>query len=224
MTSVVQRELGIDFELLHPKVAWRFGFSADDDVCQLGTGVMEQVVANRLLPGPMLRIGARRGLFPPKVGTNVPFTIANYAYRDSLGREVLAFARRFQFPGRTVSLDSLMVTGSEGALDYLGDKPDLVVRTRCSVDVEGALVLDSDPPRILGPRFTIRPPASVSASTHAREGWDETERRHTIEVSVRSGAVGELIGYRGWFTATQKPCTRDQIPADLIPEHPETRE
>ncbi|KAA0024325.1 DUF4166 domain-containing protein [Antrihabitans cavernicola] len=224
MTSVVAGSLGSDFSLLHPKVAWRFGFSSADDVCQIGTGVMEEISATRLLPAPVLRIGARRGLFPPGVGANVPFTIANYAYRDTLGREVLAFGRRFAFPGRTGILNSLMVTGTDSALDYLGNKPDMVVHTSCSVGEDGALLLHSDPPRVLTWPFTIRAPAVMSAITEAREGWDETNQRHTIEVSVRSPAMGELLSYRGWFTAVAKPCTREEIPAELIPAHIESRE
>lgn len=224
MTAVVARSLGPDFERLHPKVQWRFGFSADDDVCQLGTGVMEEIRATPLLPAPMLRLGARRGLFPPATGVNVPFTIANYAYRDSLGREVLAFARRFQFPGSTGVLDSLMVSGTDSALDYLGNKPDMVVRTGCSVGPDGALLLHSAPPRILALPFAVRPPAFASAITEAREGWDELHQRHTIEVSVRNPGLGELLSYRGWFTAVEQPCTRADIPARLIPERPESRE
>lgn len=43
MTSIYQQALGHDFERLDPQMQWRFGFSSADEVCHVGTGVMEEV-------------------------------------------------------------------------------------------------------------------------------------------------------------------------------------
>jgi hypothetical protein len=35
MTSIYRRVLGDDFDRLHPKMQWRFGFSSIDQTCQI---------------------------------------------------------------------------------------------------------------------------------------------------------------------------------------------
>ena len=34
----------------------------------------------------------------------------------------------------------------------------------------------------------------------------------------------KLFGYRGSFTVTERPCTRDEIPVDVLPIREERRE
>jgi hypothetical protein len=43
MSSIYREALGSDFDRLHPKMRWRFGFSSIDETCQIGTGVMDEV-------------------------------------------------------------------------------------------------------------------------------------------------------------------------------------
>jgi len=43
MTSIYRTSLGTEFERLHPKMQWRFDFSSANGVCQIGTGVMDEV-------------------------------------------------------------------------------------------------------------------------------------------------------------------------------------
>lgn len=43
MTSIYRQALGDDFDRLHPKMQWRFGFSSVDETYQIGTGVMDEV-------------------------------------------------------------------------------------------------------------------------------------------------------------------------------------
>lgn len=212
MTSVVRTALGPAFEDLHPKVRWRFDLSSGDNRCQLGVGVMEEMRHSALIPPPVLWLGARRALFPAGNGTDVPFTIANYAYVDSVGRETLAFVRRFSFVGALQAMNSVMMTPTSAAepglaLDYLGSSSDMIVRTRCRVE-NGGLLLESEGPRVRG----VMVPQVASASTTAREWWDESESRHRIQVDVTSRLLGTLFHYRGWFTAEERPCAASDIP------------
>ncbi|MGB3771258.1 MAG: DUF4166 domain-containing protein [Rhodococcus sp. (in: high G+C Gram-positive bacteria)] len=224
MTSVVSEVMGPEFYKLHPKVQWRFGFGAQDKVAQFGTGVMESISHSKLLPPPALWLGGKRKMVPSDSGTDIPFTIANYAYVDDLGRETLAFVRRFQFPGHEVSLDSVMVVGRRGALDYIGAGPDMVVHTTCSADADGGLRLDSGLPRFLAPRGSIKPPSLLSAETRGREWWDEQEQRHRIDIEVRGRTLGQLFRYTGWFTATQETCEITDLPDELGPGRTDPRE
>ena len=80
MTSIYQQALGPEFERLHPKLQWRFGFSSADRVCHIGTGVMEEVWRGRAFTLPFLLLGSTRRVLFPSRGQMVPFTISNYAY------------------------------------------------------------------------------------------------------------------------------------------------
>ncbi|MDJ0394009.1 DUF4166 domain-containing protein [Rhodococcus sp. G-MC3] len=218
MSSVVRAVLGSAFEDLHPKVRWRFGLSSDDSHCQLGVGVMEEMTHSALVPPPVLWLGGKRGLFPAGKATDVPFTVANYAYVDAIGRETLSFVRRFAFAGKPQGMNSVMVTPARAekpdyALDYLGYRSDMIVHTRCSVDAEGGLLLESDGPRVLG----VKIPQLASALTAAREWWDENEQRHRIQIDVTSPVLGKLFHYHGWFTAEEYPCAAADIPDYAVP-------
>ncbi|WP_072806983.1 DUF4166 domain-containing protein [Rhodococcoides yunnanense] len=224
MTSVVRAALGDAFEELHPKVQWRFGLESGDGRSQVGVGVMEEMTHSPLVPPPVLWLGSRRGLFPGGKGTEVPFTIVNYAYTDDLGRETMSFVRRFQFLGKAQGMNSVMVTPSTPskpgvALDYLGFHSDMIVETTCRVE-DGGLILDSGPPRLLG----IRIPQFASARTTGREWWDESEHRHRIQIDVTSPLLGRLFHYRGWFTAEERSCTAAEVPASARPSRLEHRE
>ncbi|OZD73742.1 hypothetical protein CH263_01485 [Rhodococcus sp. 06-1059B-a] len=218
MTSVVRTALGSEFEKLHPKVQWRFGLASGDHRCQLGVGVMEEMRHSTLIPPPVLWLGGKRGLFPGGRGTDVPFTIENYAYVDAVGRETMAFIRRFAFAGSPQRMNSVMVTparttGADFALDYLGFSSDMIVQTTCSVDSAGGLVLESGAPRVLG----IRIPQLASALTSAREWWDEDEQKHRVQIDVKSPLLGTLFHYHGWFTAEEHECAPADIPAGAHP-------
>jgi hypothetical protein len=227
MTSVVAEVLGSDFARLHPKVQWRFGLQSSDHLAQFGVGVMEEMTHSRLVPPPLLWAGRKRGLFPAGVGKDVPFTIANYAYVDELGRETMSFVRRFAFAGRPQGMNSVMVSSAESdayALDYLGFSSDMVVHTRCEVDADGGLVLESEVPRFLLGPLAPKLPKPASAVTIGREWWDAAEERHRIEIEVKSPLLGQLFLYRGWFTAEERPCPPADIPADARPRSVESRE
>lgn len=164
---------------------------------------------------------------PSRTGENIAFTLENYAYIDGAGRETMAFLRTFEFPNRKFAeVDSTMVGSrfESTVIDYLGSAPDMSVRTHCWVDSDGALRMKSRAPRFLVRPLAPRLPVLASATTAAREWWDEENQRHCIEVDVRNPVLGRLLYYRGWFTAVAKPCPATTIPDRAYPSRLITRE
>jgi len=226
MTSIYQRALGADFARLHPKMQWRFGFSADDGVCQIGSGVMDEVWHGRVFTVPFLKVGSTRRLLFSERGSDVPFTISNYAYRDGFGRETVTWSRRYEFPDSIGSFDATMIysTTRERIVDYLGTHQHLAVDIDCRVDEAGAMCLRSGEQRFYEGRLGFRVPMLFSGVADVREWWEESSQQFRISVSVSNPVFGKLFGYRGRFTVTESPCAGGQIPRDVLPVREELRE
>ena len=71
MTSIYRQALDDDFDRLHPKMQWRFGFSSIDETCQIGTGVMDEVWHGPWWTLPFLLLGSTRRVLFPSRGRNV---------------------------------------------------------------------------------------------------------------------------------------------------------
>ena len=226
MTSIYRRALGDDFDRLHPKVQWRFGFSSLDETCQIGTGVMDEVWRGPWWTLPFLLLGSTRRVLFPSRGRNVPFTIANHAYVDRFGRETVTWSRRFDFGRRRRAFDATMIHSKQrdAIVDYLGTHQHLAVDIHCSVDDDGAMCIRSGEQRLYEGRVAFRFPLALSGVAEVREWWDEQAQRFGIEVRVTNRLLGPLFGYRGSFTVAERPCTSDQIPADVRPVREERRE
>lgn len=226
MTSIYQEILGDDFDRLHPQMQWRFGFSSVDQVCQLGTGVMDEVWRGPWWTLPFLLVGStRRVLFPSK-GKNVPFTIANYAYVDSLGRETVTWSRRFRMKRKIRAFDATMINSRarETVIDYLGTHQHLAVDIHCSVDDAGAMCIESGEQRFYEGPIAFRFPLLFSGVAEVREWWDEQDELFKIDVRVENRVFGPLFGYHGSFTVKEQPCLPEHVPLDVKPIREETRE
>jgi Domain of unknown function (DUF4166) len=129
MTSIYQQALGADFDRLHPRLQERFGFSSADNVCQIGTGVMTDIWRGPFWTLPFLLIGSTRRVLFPSRGKQIPFTISNYAYADSFGRETVTWSRRFKMRNRIRAFDATMILSNERGkiIDYLGTHQHLAV-------------------------------------------------------------------------------------------------
>ena len=226
MTSIYRKALGADFERLHPKMQWRFGFSSIDETCQLGTGVMDDVWRGPWWTLPFLLLGSTRRVLFPSRGRRVPFTIANYAYVDRFGRETVTWARRFDFQRRTRAFDATMIYSKrrDTIVDYLGTHQHLAVDLDCWVDDEGAMRIRSGEQRFYEGRVAFRFPLIFSGAANVREWWDEAAACFRIEVHVANKLLGPLFGYRGSFTVEEFPGPAADIPADVLPVREEHRE
>jgi hypothetical protein len=225
VTSIYEQQLGDDFARLHPQLQRRFGFSSLDGVCQIGTGVMEEVWRGPWWTLPFLLLGSTRRVLFPDRGRDVPFNITNYAYVDGFGRETVTWSRRFRMPRHIRAFDATMVHApSRGCIvDYLGTHQHLAVDIHCSVD-DGALRIRSGELRFYEGRVGFRFPRLLAGEADVREWWDPDAERFRIEVSVVNRLFGPLFGYRGSFTVVERPCTQDEVPLDVRPVREEGRE
>jgi len=226
MNSIYQDVLGEDFDRLHPKMQWRFGFSSADNVCQIGTGVMQEIWRGPWWTLPFLLVGStRRVLFPSK-GADVPFTIANYAYIDSFGRETVTWSRRFRMKRKIRAFDATMINSQARGMiiDYLGTHQHLAVDINCSVDENGAMCIESGEQRFYEGLIAFRFPLLFSGVANVREWWDEQDQQFKIEVRVENRLFGPLFGYNGSFTVKEHPCPPEDVPLDVMPIREEVRE
>lgn len=224
MSSIYQLALGSDFERLHPRIQQRFGFGSADRVASIGEGVMEEVWRGRPYTVPFLYIGTWRRIMFPDHGTNIPFSVENYAYIDGFGRETVTWVRTFQVGKRPRRFDAYMIFSQtrNKIVDYLGSHEHLAVDLDLSVDEEGGLRLRSGEQRFYEGWVGFRFPMVFSGIADVREWYDDTEERFRIDVSVTNRTWGRLFGYRGWFH--ERRLQGDEIPARVKPLREERRE
>jgi hypothetical protein len=225
MTSIYQRVMGSDFSRLHPQIQRRFGFSSEDRVACVGTGVMERVWHGAPYTVPFLWVGTFRSIMFPQRGTDVPFTIENYAYRDQFGRETVTWIRTFAEPLRR-RFDATMIYSEQRGriVDYLGTHQHLAVDIDLSVDERGGLRLRSGAQRFYEGRVGFRFPMLLSGYADVHEWYDDGTARFRIDVRVTNPTWGPLFGYTGHFDAEWRPCGPDGVPAHVRPRREERRE
>ncbi|MEZ0326198.1 MAG: DUF4166 domain-containing protein, partial [Fimbriimonas sp.] len=96
MKSIYEQAMGAEFQKLHPRIQERFGLTSEMRKAHVGRGVMEKLWHGPAWTYPFLCLGTFRRIMFPESGTNVPFTIRNYAYKDTLGRETITWIRAFE--------------------------------------------------------------------------------------------------------------------------------
>lgn len=225
MTSIYQEVLGSEFDRLHPQIQKRFGFSSENGVASLGTGIMDQLWHGRFYTLPFLYIGAWRRIMFPERGVNVPFTIWNYAYLDRFGRETVTWIRTFQ-TSRPRRFDAYMVYSQQrgNIVDYLGTHQHLAVDIEMTVDDRGGLRLRSAGQRFYEGPIAFRFPLLFSGIADVCEWYDDSIQKFRIEVSVTNHIWGPLFGYRGTFSVEWVPVKPEDIPGDVRPQREERRE
>jgi hypothetical protein len=225
VSSIYERALGEAFERLHPRMQERFGFSSADGVAQIGRGVMEEVWHGAAYTLPFLAIGAWRRIMFPSRGRGVPFTIENYAYVDSIGRETVTWIRTFEFDRRSRRFDAYMVWSEarDCIVDYLGTHQHLAVDIALSVDPETlGLRLRSGAQRFYERRAGFSFPMWLSGIADVHEWFDDATDRYRISVDVSNARWGELFGYRGSFTVER--VSLGDAPASVKPRRVEARD
>lgn len=216
MTSIFRLALGADFDRLHPRLQRRFGFSSADGVACVGRGTMERVWHRPGFTRPFLALGARRHILVRGTGHDVPFTIENYAYRDSFGRETVTFARTFWF-GTVQHWDATMIYSPERSVivDYLGTHQHLAVDLHMSVDARGGLLIRSGEQRFREFGTGLEVPPLLTGAAQVREHYDDDQDRFRIEVTVTNHWIGPLFGYQGSFVAAYPDAVT--VPASVKP-------
>jgi hypothetical protein len=222
--SIYQKALGAEFARLHPRIQERFGFSSGDGIASIGTGIMEELWHGRFFTLPFLYVGTWRRIMFPERGRNVPFTIANYAYRDSFGRDTVTWLRTFQ-TRKTRRFDAYMIYSEQRGkvVDYLGTHQHLAVDLNLSVDDRGGLKLTSGPLRFYEGPIGFRFPQFFAGVAEVCEWYDDAAQKYRIDVSVINEVWGPLFGYSGAFDVEWKKVLPDELP-DIKPKREERRE
>ena len=225
MTSIYQRALGADFTRLHPQVQRRFGFSSNDAVAAIGTGIMDELWHGPAYTLPFLYVGAWRRIMFPEQGRNVPFTIENYAYRDRYGRETVTWIRTFATRRRR-RFDAYMIYAESRAriVDYLGTHQHLAVDLELSVDERGGMRIRSGEQRFYEGPVAFTFPLLFSGVATVCEWYDDAASRFRIEVTVHNRRWGPLFGYRGSFDVEWRPAPPGSTPKAIRPVREERRE
>jgi hypothetical protein len=226
MTSIYQQALGAEFGRLHPKIQRRFGFSSKDERAAIGTGTMERIWHGRAYTLPFLYVGTWRRIMFPEYGVNIPFTIQNYAYVDSFGRETMTWVRTFQ-ARRTRRFDATMIYSRQHGriVDYLGTHQHLAVDIHLSVDEKTqGLRLRSGEQRFYEGVIGFRFPSLFSGVADVCEWYDDQTEKYRISVNVTNPRWGPLFGYEGSFDVEWKPVRSHEVPADVKPVREERRE
>jgi hypothetical protein len=226
VTSIYQDALGSEFERLHPQLQRRFSMASTDGICQIGTGVMSHVWRGPWWTLPFLLLGSTRRVLFPSRGTDVAFTISNYAYVDRFGRETVTWSRRFVINRRVRAFDATMILSRQRGviIDYLGTHQHLAVDIACTVDDAGAMCIRTGAMRFYERFVGFSFPMIFAGNAIVRESWDEANQRFDIDVSVANRLFGKLFGYRVSFTVVEHPCSASAIPRDVLPVREERRE
>lgn len=226
MTSIYQRVLGNDFKNLHPKIQERFGFASDDRIGSIGKGIMEQVWYGKWFTLPFLKIGTWRNIMFPQKGEQIPFSIENYAYQDSYGRETVTWVRSYQFPKRVRRFDATMIYSERKnkIIDYLGTHQHLAVEIDMYVTENGGMGLRSGEQYFYEGPLGFKFPMAFSGYADVCEWYDEEKEKFRIDVKVNNTIFGPLFGYSGFFDTTFRPIENNEIPQHVKPVREERRD
>ena len=225
MSSVFADAMGSDFARLHPQLQRRFGVSSTTEHC-VGTGVMDRIWRGPAFTVPFLRVGAWRSILVPATGTDVPFTVEDYAYVDGLGRETVTVNRTFELPrGRRARFDATVVRHPETGrvLDYLGTHQHLAVDLDLTAEPDGSLTIRSGEQRCYERRLGARVPELLTGHAELHERFDDATGRFRITVVVRSQRFGPLCGYEGSFTCRWLPVAEVPATESAKPRREEAR-
>jgi hypothetical protein len=225
MISIYEQALGSDFRKLHPQIQRRFGLTSEAGVAAVGTGRMERLWHGASYTLPFLYIGTWRSIMFPEQGTNVPFTIENYAYRDSLGRETITWVRTFE-TARLRRFDAYMIwSAARGCIvDYLGTHQHLAVDLELSVTENGGLQLRSGEQRFHEGGVSFRFPMAFSGVADVCEWYDDLAECFRIRVSASNKRWGPLFGYEGSFHVEWRHVEKGFVPDGIMPQRVELRE
>lgn len=225
MTSIYEHVLGADFKRLHPQIQRRFGLTSGDNLASLGTGTMQKIWHGRPYTLPFLYIGTWRRIMFPETAQNAPFTIQNYAYLDSFGRETVTWIRTFNTT-RLRRFDAYMIYSEQRQkiVDYLGTHQHLAVDLELSIADNGGLQITSGDQRFYEGLVGFKFPMLFSGIAKVCEWYDDSLQKFRIDVNVSNKIWGPLFGYQGTFDVEWRTVQPTDIPADIKPRREEKRE
>jgi hypothetical protein len=225
LISIYQQALGSEFNKLHPQIQRRFSLHSHSGLAAVGTGLMEKIWHGAAYTLPFLYLGTWRSIMFPEHGQNVPFTIQNYAYTDSLGRETVTWVRTFS-ARKTRRFDAYMIYSQQRGciVDYLGTHQHLAVDLELSIAKNGGLRLRSGAQRFYEGPIAFNFPPVFSGVADVCESYDDLNECFRIDVNVSNKTWGKLFGYSGSFKVDWVPVLTSGTPKQIAPRRVEWRE
>ncbi|CAN5763750.1 DUF4166 domain-containing protein [soil metagenome] len=225
MISIYERALGSDFKKLHPQIQRRFGLTSAAGIAAIGKGRMDRLWHGAPYTLPFLYVGSWRSIMFPEQGTDVPFTIENYAYRDALQRETVTWVRTFETKKRR-RFDAYMIWSERRGciVDYLGTHQHLAVDLELSVAENGGLQLRSGEQRFYEGPVAFQFPMALSGTADVCEWYDDKAECFRIRVSAANKRWGALFGYEGRFQVDWLQMRDGIVPPTIMPRRIEARE
>ncbi|GIN84907.1 hypothetical protein J6TS2_12930 [Heyndrickxia sporothermodurans] len=226
MRSIYEKVLGEQFQLLHPKLQEKFSLKSIDQCAIISKGVMKEITGGFILLRPLFFLGIKKRIVFPERGENIPFTLENYAYQDSFGRECVVWARTFQFPSKIRHFDATMIFNAENRkiVDYFGTHHDFISDLELKVTKIGSLRIRSKSQRIIWNGWSIALPAFLRGEAEIVEWFDEYEKVFKIHVKVRNRLVGTLFEYHGSCQTEFVDMPTEKIPCHIKPIKEQARE
>ncbi len=214
---IFRRAMGERFGLLHPKIQAHYDITSRDMTSWVGRGTL--ATCGRGAPWfiPFLMLGAARQILFPERARNVPFTVRNYAYVDSLGRETITWIREYDLPRRQRRFDEYIVYCEQRKRPVVlcGTHQHLAVDLELDADpVDGSLLVRTGGQCIRRREGGFAWPRCLSADAVVRQSYDDAEG-FRIEVDVRSKTWGRVFAYHGAFELRAEACAR--VPARYLP-------
>lgn len=224
MPSIYEQAMGSDFAKLHPQIQRRFGLTSAERQASIGRGTMDRIWYAKWATMP-LHIGTKRHIMFPSGGRRIPFTIENYAYTDSFGRETVSWVRKFQFPGKIRRFDATMIYSKQRGtiVDYLGDRQHLAVDLDIVPAPNGGIRIRSGEQRFYEGLLHFRFPAKLTGIADVCEWYDDDVGSFKIEVNVTNPLLGPVFGYSGTFQAEFIEA-ESGVPQEIKPLREERRE
>lgn len=225
MASILQRMLGPDFDRLHPRLREQYGFASRDELCFRARGIMDTVWRGRWFMVPFLAIGATRRVMFPESGTQVAFTVCNYAYVDSHGRETLTWTRNFELRRARRFDETLVYSERRGhAVIYAGTHQHVAVELELTVGPRGELLGRSGKQRVFAWGIRIPFPLLFAGVATICESYSDERERFEIEVAITNRVFGRIFGYRGHFLGGVETCEPADVPSDVRPLFEQSRD
>lgn len=204
MPSIYRTILGDSYAKLHPKLQQRYDITEQKDFH--GVGKMDEITGGSVWIRPFFRLGAKRRLFFPERGKDIPFTIYNGVSINEEGKTLVEWNRTFAFGRKRRFFDAVMYLNKEQdeIIDYFGQPPLLVSTLFFYVDDQGGMNISSKKQwlHLFGKNIPLF--KSFYGEAMIMESFDDEQNCFRIKVNVRNPLVGTLFSYNGTFTEMER--------------------
>lgn len=223
--SAYRRQMGAEYEKLHPEIQKRFDFSTSNQIAFIGRGRMEKIWNGNKVAVFVLKLLSKSSILFPRTGENIEYEIHNYPYIDSFGREVHSLNRVFFFPDEEQRFDGT-ATYSESKkriVEYLGLDHRMLFEMDLAEE-NGAIRFYSGRQFMFLGKLKIPVPSLFRGNIDLIEWFDEPTQRFYLDLKVKSPIFGPLFGFSGWFEAEYLEFKDKTVPEKFRPAREEAKE